>query len=409
MRVALLVVFITGCNLGVAGDVTPVDAGGQPVDGGALDAGVEVDGGPHDSGVDSGIDAGVVLSDDGGSPFPLGWSQLPNTKFSDACAGIDQFFGFGADCRNVIYAWSGGIADTKRNRLIIWGGGHNDYYGNEVYALDLKTKVLSRLNDPTHLSSPTACISTLPDGKPTSRHTYGGLTYLPDTDQMVVFGGVVSCPAGGFGSDVWTLSLQGLEATPQAASIWHQVVTTLPNLKYGGILGVSDYDPISKVALLVTAGAQLYSFDGATGVVKLLKDESYEGYHYTGVLEPKRREFFMIGGGFARLWALSTDTPSVGDLTAQLTGCAELIAADYPGLAYDEDWKSIIGWAGGAQVYLVDLAAKHCTPISVMGQAPGAPVGNGTNGRFRYFPSLKSFVLVNDPNQNAYVLNLGGH
>src|SRR5581483_490933 len=63
-----------------------------------------------------------------------GWTALPNTKLQTVCPG-----GIPGSCAAEVYAWSGATADTQRNRLIIWGGGHNDYYGNEVYALDLSS------------------------------------------------------------------------------------------------------------------------------------------------------------------------------------------------------------------------------------------------------------------------------
>ena len=88
-----------------------------------------------------------------------------------------------------------GVADTKRDRPIIWGGGHNghnDYYGNEIYALDLRAGQLQRLNDPTALTAHTACSGILAEGKPASRHTYGGLSYLAREDEMIVLGGAPS-------------------------------------------------------------------------------------------------------------------------------------------------------------------------------------------------------------------------
>src|SRR3989338_2877962 len=36
---------------------------------------------------------------------------------------------------NIMADYSGGTLDTKRNRLIIWGGGHAGYPGNEIYAI----------------------------------------------------------------------------------------------------------------------------------------------------------------------------------------------------------------------------------------------------------------------------------
>src|SRR5690348_7701856 len=69
------------------------------------------------------------------------WQELPNTQLQSVCPP-DNFGGmnyaFSAFCSNVIAAWNGAVADTTRNRLIIWGGGHTDYYGNEIYSLNLQ-------------------------------------------------------------------------------------------------------------------------------------------------------------------------------------------------------------------------------------------------------------------------------
>src|SRR5689334_9252707 len=38
----------------------------------------------------------------------------------------------GSQAVGVIAPWSGGAFDRKRDRLVVWGGGHMDYAGNEV-------------------------------------------------------------------------------------------------------------------------------------------------------------------------------------------------------------------------------------------------------------------------------------
>jgi len=87
-------------------------------------------------------------------------------------------------CRAVINAWNGGVADTKRNRLIVWGGGHNDYFGNEVYALDLTSASFTRITEPSVPDDVGKCPEAYKDGRPNSRHTYNGLAYVANADQM---------------------------------------------------------------------------------------------------------------------------------------------------------------------------------------------------------------------------------
>jgi len=120
-------------------------------------------------------------------------------------------------CSAVINDWSGGAQDETRNRLIVWGGGHGGYFGNEVYALDLTTLEMLRLNDPSDVAgydfgncySPDAYA----DGRPVSRHTYDGLSYVADADKMYAFSGA-KAPCGYQDDDTWVLDLATVASAP---------------------------------------------------------------------------------------------------------------------------------------------------------------------------------------------------
>ncbi len=134
----------------------------------------------------------------GGTPgnYTLGWNELFSTKLKDVCPpdGQKDWNGnkylFSYACRNVITAWSSGIFDSLRNRFILWGGGHGDYFGNELYAVNLGQipPNLVRLNDPSPINTDlNDCKETLSDGNPNSRHTYGGLVYIQHADRMFTY------------------------------------------------------------------------------------------------------------------------------------------------------------------------------------------------------------------------------
>src|ERR1051326_1627950 len=86
----------------------------------------------------------------------LGWTELPSTQLQNVCPPNTASYAFSSFCFQAIKAWSGGIADTSRNRLLIWGGGHVDYYGNEIYALSLGDHAMVRLNNPGPVADPNA-------------------------------------------------------------------------------------------------------------------------------------------------------------------------------------------------------------------------------------------------------------
>ena len=90
-----------------------------------------------------------------------GWHELSRTRLSDDCPKPAPAGNTG--CAAIISAWGGAIADTKENRMILWGGGHQDYYGNELYALNLARDPVTM----TRLTEPSSSINRVPMPKPT--------------------------------------------------------------------------------------------------------------------------------------------------------------------------------------------------------------------------------------------------
>ena len=97
---------------------------------------------------------------------------------------------------------------------------------------------------------------------------------------------------------------------------------------------------------------------------------------------------------------------TVQDWSAQVTGCAGM-NVDFPGFVYDPAISKFVGYPNqGNTVYTFDAGTKTCTAQTFNNGPQTNPVLYGTFGRFQYFPSLNSFALVNDANQNAYTVSL---
>src|SRR5262249_43933495 len=133
-------------------------------------------------------------------------------------------FQFSDLCQNVIRTWNGAIADTTANRLIIWGGGHDNYYGNEIYSLNLTANpiTLTRLKDPTvptNYANRITCIDGIPpvspNFPPNSREGYGGLAFLPSPYRMLIVDGSLACNQGDGSANTWTISLANLSNSTQ--------------------------------------------------------------------------------------------------------------------------------------------------------------------------------------------------
>jgi hypothetical protein len=349
----------------------------------------------------------AAQSSSAGTPSTLGWFAIPNSTLKSVCPNAPAIQAT-TGCESVILAWSGGIADTKRNRLVIWGGGHNNYWGNEVYALDLNSLATLRLNNPSPVDNVLSCPESYVDGTPSSRHTYGGLAYITHADRMFAYGGSKSS-CGYFSTGTWTLDL----ATMQ----WQQMNPT-GTLPKGGPGQIADYDPKTRQVFLhdYVSGLYAYNYDKNTWT-RVLEDIYGIDYHMMGVIDPKRRLFILIGAAGGKNGGIQVfNIDGKGSRARQswsITGCSNLLNSQSPGLAYDAKQDRIVGWPNfGNTVYIFNPDTRSCTTQTIAGGPPdsnhnGAPSTTlGTFGRFRYFPDKGVFVLANDAHTNAYILRL---
>jgi len=342
---------------------------------------------------------GIAQSGHAALPTTAGWYALPNSALRPLCPP-DNYGGttytFTALCPGIVTAWNSAVMDTKRNRLVVWGGGHNNYAGNEFYAVNLNDQTVQRLNNP---SIPTnaggsCAVTTLPDGSANSRHTYDGIAYMANIDKMFVFGGAPTCAAGGLSRDTWAFDF--------ATMTWQQrnPTGTIPN----GTAGiVSAYDPNTGKVFLHDDW-NLYTYDYTTDSYTRLAVDNID-YHLTAVIDPVRKKFVMIGANQAWIYDIGAGSTYTRQALVT-TGGDAIISSGYPGLAYDPNTDRIVAWNGGDTVYSLNLDTKVWTPMTFAG-GPGAAQMFGTFKRWSYSPASGVYVLVNSMDQNVYTLRLG--
>ncbi|MGA2254750.1 MAG: hypothetical protein ABSG53_08825 [Thermoguttaceae bacterium] len=117
-----------------------------------------------------------------------------------------------------ILAYSGGVYDSVHNQFLIFGGGHADYWGNEVCAFSPATLTWKRMYEPDAQARYTNGNIDNTQGKlkdsdkPYTRHTYNQLCFVTSAASMFIFGGAgpgwgeirPTCPAP---PDCWSYSL----------------------------------------------------------------------------------------------------------------------------------------------------------------------------------------------------------
>ena len=185
------------------------------------------------------------------APAAVGWSSIPSTDLRSKCPDVAEIQGV-EGCSAVLADWNGGLADTKRNRLILWGGGHSGYFGNEIYALDIEKQTLERITEPSSgdaLANLKSCPEAYADGKPNARHNYNGLQYIAKQDMYFVFGAGLS-PCGNFSNNVWffdPVRMTWVKKTPK----------NHPNPGQNGSITMTAYDAVSEM---------MYEVEGNAGV-----------------------------------------------------------------------------------------------------------------------------------------------
>lgn len=339
---------------------------------------------------------------------PGEWYEIADSRLSEAGVFPEPLPPGNTGVDSVISAWSGGVYDTKRRTLLIWGGGHADYSGNEIYAFDMGTSFTwSRIWGPTPVADipTTGCHQAYPDGNPSSRHTYNHLAYLPQPYDAIY----------NLGGSLWK---DGAPAPYNAT--WHFNLANLQWQDKGEIAdnpagGSAAYDP-TKALIYARGRYGMFEYDPANGTwTKRHHDGAGLWSFPTGDIDPINRKMLLIGGGALHEFNIDTYTYATHS-AADLVGDTEILGATSPGFVYDPASQRFVAWSGESasgirpqDVYVVDpvsLVVERRAPVATSTVIPTDAAKWGTYGRWRYVPSKNVFVLVNSISENVFVYRL---
>ena len=326
---------------------------------------------------------------------PGHWYEVPDSHLRDVAPNpIPE-----GNIAYIIEAWSGGAYDSKRDRLLVWGGGHADYSGNEIYGFDVNELRWHRLTEPSLDVGGDPESGVYPDGKPRARHTYHYIEYLPNVDLFCSIGGAGMYPSG-------NISVNRTDCFNFNSGQWERKADKPSSSGKGN--SVASYDSAS--------GRIYYKSNGPSPMV--VYDPTRNEYFQTGksfskpsaitsVIDASRRIMVFAGYGDTSVWNINTGEYKL--VSTSGSGPAK----NSPGLVYDPVTDKIIAWEGGATVYSLDLDTMTWSthaPAASNSVQPSGQTKNGTFGRFRYVPSKNAFVVVNDIDENVffYKLSPGG-
>ena len=333
---------------------------------------------------------------------PGQWYEVPNSfmRSLDPCASSNCPNDWGSQ-NGVINAWNSAAFDTLRNRLIVWGGGHSDYAGNEIYAFSVDTLSWNRITN--HSTNVADDVDPYPDGRPNPRHTYGTEVYIPTIDRFWVAGGSGWRTGSCANPHAW---MYNFNASPPESG-WED-----QGSGHADCGGLAAYDPgQDKVLLLakVNGTTRLYEFDPkkSSSRFSTLNGSPAERRAYqTGVVDPVRRKLVVVGAGV--VWTFDIDRSGAPQTTLKTSGATEIESASAPGLAYDSVSDRVVAWDGGQNVYTLNMDSlvwEKRTPTNSANPG-GITASGGTWGRFAYVPSKNVFILVNGNERNVFFYKL---
>lgn len=133
-----------------------------------------------------------------------GWQKVNLNSFSAVWTPpeLRQLYGSSNPTPSkIILAWSSFAWDSARARLVLYGGGHANYRGNDVYLWDATTQLWQRGSLPSAMVQDALGNWNAVDGvarAPAAAHTYDNTMYFPLLDRVVVLGGAADANGGHF-------------------------------------------------------------------------------------------------------------------------------------------------------------------------------------------------------------------
>jgi RNA polymerase sigma factor (sigma-70 family) len=318
------------------------------------------------------------------------WLAVPGTKMRPVFADPVRYPKIQAVCgaRSVITAWSGAALDARRGRLLVWGGGYSDYWGNEIYAFDLGRMAWTLVTEP--FAEPVLDASeTNADGTPKGRSTYGGLAYLARSDRFFAAGGCIGGSTSVRARKTWIFDI--------ASQRWTDHGVQGAGHSYGACCA---YDPATGLVWFACDSTWgpggLWTYDEGTDT--WTKRHPADNYEVSCALDAKRGRLVIVGRGHVYAYDLRADPVTRSEWTT--TGGDQFVAKEKPGLDYDPARDRIVGWHGGS-VYALDPDTRAWTAYD----APGAPetTASGIYGRWRYVPDLDAFVVVTSADEEVHI------
>lgn len=325
------------------------------------------------------------------------WVDMPNSTLTASGVGWSgPNPGGSGSYTAIVNAWGGGVLNTvgcfysgsfhTGTFMVIFGGGHSDYAGNEVYAygpFEDDSPAWHRLTDPT-IPAPINVART--NGAPVSRHTYDTLVFLPTVNKMLCIGapGYYNLGFSANAGDTFNFGVDPAQGSP-----WESVDSGFPAYNGGvGTLGlVSGYDTVTNKAWGLGAGngTVIGSFDVATSTwTSTAKDNPAAASNGRAAIASSLSLLVWRTGASGAVTVQNLANPSSNLYSPPISGSPP--ASNDGTLDWDSATESFVCADTSGTVFSLKPGATWAwSSKAATGATLAVPITQGTYGRFRSF------------------------
>lgn len=306
-------------------------------------------------------------------------------------------------------AYSGLCVTPSGDVIIAAAGGHTNSSDNRVVRLRLSNNAPAWLQLCAPTASPVADIARQTDGKPSSRHLYAAIDYVPGIDRVMLVGARYTY--------VSAISYPTVDGYSVAGGAWDAGATYSDAPTGGG------YGQVCDGTTIWTNG--LKRFNPATNTWSSpITSPPSQVARYPWAYDSSRQQIFGMcygdGEGSGTPGLNASKIPVAGtsgtNITFNSSSAYTSWLADtpqYSSMDYDpinDRFLFIDGSPGVAgKVYAITPNSGSVWDMSLptfTGSAPGVNGSAGAPGRLRYVSALKGFVYLPQASSNLFFLRI---
>lgn len=355
---------------------------------------------------------------------PWQWYQIPNTSLQafDSANLPGRPPGVTGPSSKIV-AWCG--ATLKRHgSLYLLGaaGGHADYAGNEVNALDLSAvnPQWAMLRAP---SSTADIIDSAPvylDNRRAATHTYYATQFWEAGNRMILmaapgmgFPSLPQPPSGFRWTDYNALNMMfSLDRAEWDAPDVNPGFPGSPNSDWTACMACTDASTGEIYYARSGDNGRFWKFNPATKVWTQLPNINHGNYAGSAV-DHTRQRILIVGGYSATAPKVVTTSGLSVDARFGGLGASALTVAGYPAVVYDDALDAFLVFVNTnpLSVYAVNASTWEVSSPSTTAYAPsptnGSKPGSRQNGLLnavQYAPELRGVVVANSYSGNVYFM-----